>query len=169
MTRILVATASKHGATYEIGDAIAGALESKGIETVTEHAEDVTTLDGVDAVIIGSGVYAGRWLEPAKTLVERFHAELRLLPVWLFSSGPLGDTQTPDDIPWDAATMIDKSGARGHRVFAGRLVKEDLGFAERAIVRVVKAPYGDYRNWAEISAWAVEIAGALAPAEAVTA
>jgi menaquinone-dependent protoporphyrinogen oxidase len=169
MTRILVTTASKHGATHEIGDAIAAALESRGIEAFTAHAADVSSLQGVDAVIIGSGVYAGRWLEPAKAFVERFQAELALRPVWLFSSGPLGDTQKPEDVPWDEAAMIEKTGARGHHVFAGRLAKEDLGLAERAIVKVVKAPFGDFRNWSEISAWALEIADALTPAEAATA
>jgi hypothetical protein len=37
-----------------------------------------------------------------------------------------------------------------------------LGFAERAIVKVVRALYGDYRNWPEITAWAREIAGSVA-------
>jgi menaquinone-dependent protoporphyrinogen oxidase len=169
MTRILVSTASKHGATHEIGDAIAAALEAKGIEAFTTHAADVTSLEGVDAVVIGSGVYAGRWLEPAKALIDRFQAELRLLPVWLFSSGPLDGAQKPDDVPLDAAAMIEMSGARAHRVFAGRLTPGDLGFAERAIVKLVKAPYGDFRDWAEISAWASEIAEAVVPADVAAA
>jgi menaquinone-dependent protoporphyrinogen oxidase len=69
----------------------------------------------------------------------------------------------------DVAEMTELSGARGHRVFAGRLAQEDVGFAERAIIKVVKAPYGDFRDWPEINAWAVEIAEALRPALAVEA
>ena len=166
MVRILVTTASKHGSTHEIGDAIAAALESAGIEAFTQHAEDVQSFRGVDAVVIGSGVYAGRWLEPAKAMVERFQEELRQRPVWLFSSGPLGDSEAIDDVPWDAAPMIAMSGARGHRVFAGKLAHEDLGLAERALVKVVRAPYGDFRTWPDITAWGLEIAGAVTPAEA---
>jgi menaquinone-dependent protoporphyrinogen oxidase len=169
MTRILVTTASKHGATQEIGDAIAAALESRGLEAFTRPAGEVDSLDGVDGVIIGSGVYAGRWLGPAKDLVRRFQAELRARPTWLFSSGPLGAAPAPGDVPVDVAEMTELSGARGHRVFAGRLAQEDVGFAERAIIKVVKAPYGDFRDWPEINAWAVEIAEALRPALAVEA
>ena len=164
--RILVVTASRHGSTSGIGEAIATELRGTGVVVVGRRAEEVATLEDADAVIIGSGVYAGRWLEPAKAFIDRFQAELRQRPVWLFSSGPLGDAQTKDDIPLDAAPMIEKSGACGYRVFAGRLAREDLGLAERAIVKVVHAPYGDYRNWTEISAWAQEIAGALAPTAA---
>ena len=159
--RILVVTASKHGSTEGIGEAIATELRAGGAIVVSRRAEEVATLEDADAVIIGSGVYAGRWLEPAKAFIHRFRTELRQRPVWLFSSGPLGVTETIEDIPWDAASMIEQSGARGHRVFAGKLAQEDLGLAERAIVNVVRAPYGDFRNWPEISAWALEIAGAL--------
>jgi menaquinone-dependent protoporphyrinogen oxidase len=164
--RILVVTASKHGSTEGIGDAIATELRAAGDVVVRRRAEDVATLEDADAVIIGSGVYAGRWLEPAKALVHHFRTELRQRPVWLFSSGPLDETQTIEDVPWDVAPLIEQSGARGHRVFAGRLAREDLGFAERAIINVVHAPYGDFRDWAEISAWAQEIAGALTPTTA---
>lgn len=164
--RILVVTASKHGSTEGIGDAVATELRAAGAVVVRRRAEEVATLEDADAVIIGSGVYAGRWLTPAKAFIDRFQAELSQRPVWLFSSGPLGDTQTSDDVPLDAAGVIEKSGARGHRVFAGRLAREDLGLAERAIVNVVHAPYGDFRDWAEISAWAQEIAGSMAPTSA---
>lgn len=169
MTRILVTTASKHGATSEIGDAIAAALESRGIEAFHRRAAEVDSLDGVESVIIGSGVYAGHWLGPAKDLVRRFQAELRARAVWLFSSGPLGAAPAPVDVPVDVAEMTELSGARGHRVFAGRLAQEDVGFAERAIIKVVKAPYGDFRDWPEITAWAMEIAEALRPAVAAEA
>jgi hypothetical protein len=32
---------------------------------------------------------------------------------------------------------------------------------ERALVKMVRAPYGDYRDWPEIAEWAQEIAGSL--------
>ena len=124
--------------------------------------EDVSSLDDVDGVIVGSGVYAGHWLGPAKEFVERFQEDLRRRPVWLFSSGPLGSPPAPDGDPVDVAPMVEKSGARGHRVFAGKLVQEEIGLAERAIVKLVHAPYGDFRDWAEIRAWAREIAGTFA-------
>jgi menaquinone-dependent protoporphyrinogen oxidase len=53
--------------------------------------------------------------------------------------------------------------ARDHRVFAGKLEKEGLGLAERAIVAAVRAEEGDFRPWAEIDAWAAGIAAELRP------
>ena len=161
MVRVLVSVASRHGATVEIGQAIAAALDDEGIESEVQPPERVATIDGFDAVIVGSGVYAGHWLEAAKRFIERHGAELRRRPVWLFSSGPLGDPLAPIAEPVDVAPLVEMTAARGHRIFAGKLAREELGFGERALVKMVRAPYGDYRSWPEIADWAREIAGAV--------
>jgi menaquinone-dependent protoporphyrinogen oxidase len=158
MTRVLVATASKHGATDEIGEAIAEALAARGLEAISQPVAAVTTLDGIDAVVLGSAVYAGRWMGEAKAFADRFESELQRRPVWLFSSGPLGDPALPAEDPMDAEPMLRRTGARDHRVFAGRLEKAKLGPAERLVISAVHAPYGDYRDWAAVTAWAGEIA-----------
>jgi menaquinone-dependent protoporphyrinogen oxidase len=46
-------------------------------------------------------------------------------------------------------------------VFAGKIDKGALGFGERAIVRALKVPQGDFRNWTQIREWAEHIAGQL--------
>jgi menaquinone-dependent protoporphyrinogen oxidase len=53
------------------------------------------------------------------------------------------------------------TAARSHCVFGGRLDRTSLGFAERAISRALRAPFGDFRDWAEIEAWASGIAAEL--------
>lgn len=83
------------------------------------------------------------------------------MPVWLFSTGPVGDPLKPDAPPADVAPMIELSGAREHRLFGGRLDRRQLGFAEKAMVRMAGAADGDHRPWGEIEAWAEEIAAAL--------
>ena len=105
MTRVLVSAASKHGATAEIAAEIARELRAAGVETELLAPEAVQTLDGVDACVLGSGVYAGHWLEPAKALVERHGEALRTRPVWLFSSGPVGEPPKPAEEPVDAAPL----------------------------------------------------------------
>jgi menaquinone-dependent protoporphyrinogen oxidase len=166
--RILVSAASRHGATTEIAAAIGETLEAAGHQVTITPPDRVADLRGIDAVVLGSGVYAGRWLGAGKAFVDRHGPELRRLPVWLFSSGPLGTPLKPDEDPADIARLLEATGARSHRLFGGRIDRDSLWFAEKAVIRIVKAAEGDYRPWAEIRAWAGEIAVALST-EAPTA
>jgi len=63
--------------------------------------------------------------------------------------------------PLEIGELMATLHARDHRVFAGKLEKEGLGLAERAIVAAVRAEEGDFRPWAEIDAWAAGIAAEL--------
>ena len=159
--KVLITAATKHGSTFEIASGIEDVLNGVGIETVLTVPERVTDLAGYDAVILGSAVYAGHWLEPAKEFVSRNLPALLARPVWLFSSGPIGDSGKPAEEPADAARVREATGAREHRLFSGRLEKRDLGLAEKAIVTVIRAPEGDFRSWTQIEAWAMQIARTL--------
>ncbi len=159
--RILVTVSSRPGATAEIADAIAAALVEAGHEAECQKPEDVRSLDGYDAVVIGSAIYVGRWLEPARRFTERYDAQLRARSVWLFSSGPIGEPLQPAEEPADGVRLLRQLGAVEHRVLAGRLNPDDLGWVERSITGMVKAPSGDFRDWDAITVWAREIAAAL--------
>jgi menaquinone-dependent protoporphyrinogen oxidase len=157
--KVLVAAASRHGATAEIGETIGEVLRQRGLEVQVMQAEDVHDLVGYDAAVLGSAVYVGKWLGPARDLVERRADELATMPVWLFSSGPIGDPLRPEP---DEAVAVDgfvsAVRARAHRLFGGKLDKRKLGFGEKAVVVAFRAPEGDFRDWDEIRAWAEEIA-----------
>src|SRR5258708_1052784 len=96
-------------------------------------------IEGFDAVILGSGIYMGRWLEPATAFVDAHAEELATRPSWLFSSGPLGDPGKPDDD--DAAAvqdMLERIGPCEHRLFRAQLDRgrrRGGGGAERARLR----------------------------------
>ncbi|WP_127126765.1 flavodoxin domain-containing protein [Georgenia sp. SYP-B2076] len=158
--KVLVTAASRHGSTAEIASRIGQHLADAGWDVDVRTPEDVGDLDGVDAVVLGSAVYAGRWLKAAYDLVERLGPELRARPVWLFSSGPLGDPPVPAE-ETDVSDVAQTAGARGHQVFAGALDKHKLVFAERAIARALHAPLGDFRDWDAIERWAGQISSAL--------
>jgi menaquinone-dependent protoporphyrinogen oxidase len=161
MMRVLVTAATKYGATAEIAAAIAKVLEGHGLETSVLPPEQVSGVDGYDAVVVGSAVYAGHWLKPARELVERHSTALAGRPVWLFSSGPVGDPPKPEEDPVDVADLLATSDAREHRRFAGRLVRTRLSFPERAILAALRVPEGDFRDWTEIHQWAAGIADAV--------
>ncbi|MFA9271142.1 flavodoxin domain-containing protein [Svornostia abyssi] len=160
--RVLVTAASKHGSTEEIGQAIVEELDRRGIVADFLVPEAVRSVDGFDAVVVGSAVYAGHWLKPARDLIDRIGPDLRDRAVWLFSSGPVGEPEPkPDGDPADVDDLIETVGAREHVVFPGRIKREELGFAERAIVRALRVPDGDFRDWVAIDAWAGSIAAVL--------
>jgi menaquinone-dependent protoporphyrinogen oxidase len=162
--RVLVTAASKHGSTLEIAAAIAERLREQGLDVHDPSPEEAGDVGGYDGVVLGSAVYAGHWMKPALDLAEREAGALRERAVWLFSSGPIGEPEPkPEGDPVDVEGLIESTAARGHRVFAGKLDRDRLSFPERAIVRALRAQYGDFRDWRAIEAFADEVAAVLGP------
>ena len=167
---VLVVVASRHGGTAEIAEALARGLadcpagRAAGLSATVLPAQQRPGPGPFDAVVVGSAVYAGRWLDAALHYVIQYAGTLRSRPVWLFSSGPIGEPPFPPDEPYDAATLATLTGARAHATFPGRLDPSRLSFGERAMATAMRAPVGDFRDWDAIAAWAAQIAGELRPA-----
>jgi menaquinone-dependent protoporphyrinogen oxidase len=159
--KVLVCAATKYGATGEIANAVADVLAEKGLEVTVIPPEQAGAIEQFDAVVLGSAVYMGQWMKPARELVDRSAAVLAARPVWLFSSGPVGEPAKPAENPVDVSKILQSTKARDHRVFTGRLVRKHLSFPDRAMASAIRAAEGDFRNWAEIRAWAAGIASAL--------
>jgi menaquinone-dependent protoporphyrinogen oxidase len=189
MTKVLVVYGSRHGATEGVAQRIGEVLRAQGLAAPVVSADVVADEDvrDADAIVVGSAVYMGHWLKEPTEFLEHYPTLLRARPVWLFSSGPLpGSTASKD--PSDPLTdalgpnagpgsggrkKIDELaasiGARDHRVFLGRYDPDEppRSFPER-IVRMLPIskgvlPHGDFRNWPDIEAWALEIAATMAP------
>ncbi|MEP7054969.1 MAG: flavodoxin domain-containing protein [Actinomycetota bacterium] len=166
--RVLVAVASKHGATERIaqrvGHALSQALGARGlcVELDVCTVDRVRFLDRFDAVVVGSAVYAGHWLGPATRFVEANREVLRDRPVWLFSSRPIGDPLRPAEESAAPRKLAEAIGALDHRVFGGTPDRASLSLAERAIAKALGAPEGDFRDWEAVDAWAGDIACELA-------
>ena len=159
--RVLVAAGSKHGSTAEIAQRIGSVLTEEGVAVDVLEPGRVGDPSAYRAVILGSAVYAGDWVSSARDLAERI-ARLTSQPdIWLFSSGPVGDPPKPADAPLDILDIEEKTRARDHRVFSGKIDKSRLSFGEKAIMAAVRAQEGDFREWAEIEAWAKEIADSV--------
>jgi menaquinone-dependent protoporphyrinogen oxidase len=171
---VLVAYASKHGATRGIAERIAVKLTDEDHPADARSVQEASGLEGYDAFVIGSATYGFHWMDEALAFVKLNSAVLARHPVWLFSSGPLGnearDAKGQDlrtvTVPKEISELQEVVQARGHRVFFGALDPDTLGFAERALRKLPAAraglPEGDFRDWAEIDAWAGDIAHELA-------
>ncbi|MCP4304647.1 MAG: flavodoxin [bacterium] len=162
MMRVLVAIASKHGATAEIGEPIGRRLSEHGIEPLVVDVADAPSPAGFAAAVLGSGVYAGSWIKAAKNYVETHDEVLAEIPVWFLSSGPIGDPPKPEgEKAVDVTELTAKVDPQRHAILSGALDKDKLNLAERAIVAAVCAPEGDFRDWDAIDDWADEIATVL--------
>jgi menaquinone-dependent protoporphyrinogen oxidase len=165
MTRVLVAFASKHGATAEIAAAVAEALRAAGLQTDCHEAAAVASLEPYDAVVLGSAVYMKRWRREARRFLRRHGDALAQRPFWVFSSGPVGDPAN-DDAAWlepaSTIALAESLGARGHMVFGGCVPAEPEGFMQRSMAKNTPPAYRDRRNWGEIRAWAATIAAQIA-------
>jgi len=166
LPRILVAASSRYGATTGIARAIGEELCRHRLTAVVLAPGEVASIEEYDAVILGSAVYSGHWLEPAKELIARSAAALAVRPVWLFSSGPVGDparrlVQSMGQDPVDLPGLQAAARARGHQMFAGKLDRKNLRFAQRTSLMLFRGLEGDFRDWPAIREWAAGIAGQL--------
>lgn len=159
---VLVAYASKHGSTEGIAQAIADRLRELGEPVEVGSVDELHEVGGFRAVVLGSAVYAGSWMKEAVDFVHRSAEALAERPVWLFSSGPLGtDVEDEEEQPRQLEELGGIVGPIEHRMFFGALDRSKLGFGERMMVKAVKAPEGDFRDWDAIRGWADAIAREL--------
>lgn len=168
MTKVLVTYASKYGATAEIAEKIGEVLRQHALEVSVVPAGDVRDLHAYDAVVLGSGVYAGNWLKDAVTLLEKNEGVLATKPVWLFSSGPTGEGDPVAlmkgwRFPEAQKAVAERINPRDIALFHGSIDMTKLHFGERLLIRALRANVGDFRDWEMIGAWAEQIAAALRP------
>jgi menaquinone-dependent protoporphyrinogen oxidase len=91
--------------------------------------------------------------------VHGHQAILARHPVWLFSSGPLGtEVKDAEQQPKEMAEFQQALRPRDERIFFGALDYHKLSFPERMILKAMRAPEGDFRDWPAIEAWAASIA-----------
>jgi menaquinone-dependent protoporphyrinogen oxidase len=156
---VLVAYASKHGSTQGIAERIAEQLRQLGKEAEARPVEEVSDRGLYEAFVIGSAIYYGSWLKEATEWVHHHQAVLAGHPVWLFSVGPLGtEVQDAEQQPKEMTEFQQAIRPREQRIFFGALDHSHLSFAERVMVKAVRAPEGDFRDWEAIDAWAASIA-----------
>ena len=159
MGRVLVAYASKHGSTAEIAAAVADEIRRHGVEADCRPAGDVDDVAGYDGVVVGSAVYMGRWQGAARHLLHRYRGELAERPLWIFSSGPVGeDADQSWSEPGAVVKQAEKLGVRDHVVFGGSLPDEPEGFVQKAMVRDMPEELRDLRDFDQIRGWAAGIA-----------
>jgi menaquinone-dependent protoporphyrinogen oxidase len=165
--KVLIAYATKHGATAEIAEKIGGILRGASLAVEVISVKKAGDPAAYAAVILGSAVYIGQWRKEAAAFLTANEGALASRPVWLFSTGPTG-TGDPVAImkgwrfPENLQPLADRIRPRGVALFHGALDEKQLNLAEKMAIKMVKAPIGDFQDWNAVTAWGRGIAEELA-------
>ncbi|MBB5431144.1 flavodoxin domain-containing protein [Nocardiopsis composta] len=162
---VLIGYASEHGSTRGVAERIALRLRERGIEAEAVRLSRARDADAYEAAVIGSAIHGGTWLAEAADYVHRNAGALAQRPVWLYSVGMAkaigGRFEALAKDPREVAELRAEVAPHGHRLFAGALRPSHLPLAGRVLYRLTRGRYGDFRDWAEIDAWAAGIAAEL--------
>jgi menaquinone-dependent protoporphyrinogen oxidase len=164
--QILVAYATKYGATAEIAEKIGEVLNQAGLSAEVLPVDGASNPTPYRAVVLGSAVYIGQWRKEAAKFLEANEETLAGRPVWLFSSGPTGEGDPVElmkgwRFPQAQQEVADRIQPRDIAIFHGAVDTKKLSLPERLILKGVKAPAGDFRDWEAITSWAAAIAEEL--------
>jgi menaquinone-dependent protoporphyrinogen oxidase len=171
---VLVAYASRHGATEGIASRIAGRIADAGPAVDLRQVDAVEPLDAYDAVVFGAPVYDQSWPPEADRFVDQHRDVLAARPLWLFSVGSFGDTKRligplTHKEPKRIAEVRSVVQPREYRVFQGVIHKHQWPFWSRVLFHAFGGRFGDHRDWPVIEAWADQIALALVGADSARA
>jgi menaquinone-dependent protoporphyrinogen oxidase len=161
---ILVAYASRYGTTREVAEAIAATLREHELKVEVRPAGEVEDLGQYGAIVLGGGIYIGRWHRDARGFVRHFQRELQGLPVAVFALGPV--TEKPEDIT-GSTRQLERNLAHlpvepfAVRVFGGAFDPTNVGFPFN------RMPAADVRDWRAIREWAAGLAERFASVPAL--
>jgi menaquinone-dependent protoporphyrinogen oxidase len=164
--KVLVAYASKYGATAEIAEKIGEVLQESGLTVDVVAADKAGDPSSYAAVVLGSAVYMGQWRKEAVKFLKNNQKKLAERPLWIFSSGPTGKGDPVELLkgwrfPGKISDAIEAVKPVDIAVFHGLVDNDKMNALERFMIKNVKSPLGDFRDWEAITAWAKKIATKL--------
>lgn len=161
--RVLVAYASKCGATGEISRRIAENLCSAGFSVDLARARDVRSVDPYTVIVLGSAVYMGKPLTESLNFAKKSLAGQPDKQVALFDVCLTMKENTPENVQTalgylEAFNEFFIPALVG--TFAGRVDFDTLPILYRQFAQADQEGIlaeGDYRDWPAIDAWAKRI------------
>ena len=158
--RILITYATRAGSTVGVADAIGAELRRRGLDVDIQPVTASPTLGAYEAVILGSAIRMANWLPEMVEFIKTNQSVLQSCPVALFTVHTLN---TGADEASRAARLAYLDTVRpllnpvDEVFFTGRIDLETLSFVDRLMVKMVKSPIGDFRDWDGIRAWSSAI------------
>ena len=166
MDKILVAYATKYGSTQQIAEKVGEVFRQANLDVDVVQVDRVRDLTPYKVVILGSAVYIGKWRKEAVEFLKKNVQALAERQVWIFSSGPTGEGDPVElmkgwRFPTELQPFVDQIKPHDIAVFHGNLSTEKMNFMEKQVIKTVKAPVGDFRDWNAVTDWANSIVNTL--------
>lgn len=159
--KILIVYASKAGSTAEIAARIGQRIAKNNTAVDVLPVGKAGDLDGYSAVIVGSAIRTGSVLPEALAFIEKNQAALAQIPFHVFVACMTLNEDTEANRKTvsaylDPVRALVKPASEG--LFAGVMNLNKLPLFEKLLIRMMKAPQGDFRKWDLIDAWAGNLA-----------
>ena len=155
--RILIAYATRAGSTAEIGAALGENLYALGFEVDVTPVKANPSLEGYDAVILGSAIRMANWLPEAVDFIKTNQSELSALPLAFFTAHLMNTGEDEASRASRLAYLDTVRGLISHPVeevyFAGKMDYAKLSFLDRTISKMIKSEEADRRDWEQIRNW----------------
>ena len=165
MSKVLVVYGTKSGCTAGVAERIGSALATAGVSVDVAPAEEKPDPAGYDGVIVGSGIRVGQWHAATKEWVAENADALKVRPTALYTVclTIATEPEKADEVRAYTDPILAESGIEPIDIglFGGWFEPKRFSFVERTVLKAMKAPQGDHRDWDAIDAWVAGIAPKL--------
>ncbi len=163
MSTVLVVYGTKSGCTAGVAERIGARLAAAGLTVDVAPAEDRPDSARYDGVFVGSGIRVGQWHASVKDWVAENTEALKVRPTALYTVclTIASEPEKVDEVRAYTDPILAESGIEPVDIglFGGWFEPKRFSFIERTVLKAMKAPQGDHRDWDAIDEWA----GTLVP------
>jgi menaquinone-dependent protoporphyrinogen oxidase len=165
--QMLIAYGGNYDSTKEIAQYMAGIITRMGASIDVKGVDEIRNISKYDSVIIGSAVRMDKLLGKTLKFARRFAESLCEKRTAYFVTCITMKNDTPETREKASGFLNPLCQIKepvGKGLFGGKLEYGKIGFLWKTLARQDKTGHmaeGDFRNWAQIKAWTLDIASRL--------